>query len=300
MLGTRAAWIASLVAGLALNAAGQASATEGFSGLVDVGGGHRVYLECRGSGSPTVILQSGFGNAGDVWSLAEADVPAVQPSLAAGNRVCSYDRPGSLRTNDFGGASPGRSDAVPMPRDPADVVTELHDLLAAAHVPGPYVLVGHSLGGPLNVLFARTYPDDVVGMVTVDSPAPSLRTLITPEQWSQFRNLQLSEDISPGYVTEAYDIGVLFDEIEASPPLRQMPLSVLVRGETEPAPDPLPPGMTVELLDALNRAAPQSQADFAGSVPGASIETVPGTTHYIQVQRPDVVVAAVRRVIDAQ
>ena len=67
------------------------------SGLVEISG-RKLHLECPGTGSPSVILQSGFGNAGDIWSFAEADPPAVQPGLAASNRVCSYDRPGSLIT----------------------------------------------------------------------------------------------------------------------------------------------------------------------------------------------------------
>src|SRR6478609_10085433 len=152
----------------------------GEPGLVQEVAGRRVFLECRGSGSPTVVLQSGFGNAGDIWSLTDTSAPAVFPALAESNRVCVYDRPGSMiTTTDAGGALaladsalPGRSDPVPMPRDPAEVVTDLHDLLAAADVPSPYLLVGHSLGGALNVLYARTYPDAVSGLVVVDSPLP--------------------------------------------------------------------------------------------------------------------------------
>ena len=92
-------------------------------------------------------------------------------------------------------------------------------------------------------------------------------------------------------------MGVLFDEIEATPPLRPMPLVVMARGEPEPQPDLLPPGMSADTMAALNRAGPQAQADFSASVPGADLITVPGTTHYIQTQRPDTVIAAIRQVI---
>ena len=92
-------------------------------------------------------------------------------------------------------------------------------------------------------------------------------------------------------------MSVLFDEIEAAPPLRPMPLVVMARGEPEPLPDPLPPGLSADTLAALNRAGPQAQADFAASVLGADLVTVPGTTHYIQTQRPDTVIAAIRQVI---
>ncbi|GEL20622.1 alpha/beta fold hydrolase [Pseudonocardia asaccharolytica] len=94
-----------------------------------------------------MILQSGYGNSGDVWSLTDTTSPAVFPALAETNRVCTYDRPGSMITTTNASGAPtlaetarrGRSDSAPMPRDPADVVTELHDLLAA-DVPGPHVL----------------------------------------------------------------------------------------------------------------------------------------------------------------
>ena len=104
--------------------------------------GRTLFLECRGTGSPTVILQLGYGYAGDIWSLTDTTSPAVFPALAETNRVCIYDRPGSMiTTTDTSGtvtlaeaAGPGRSGSAPMPRDPAEVVTELHDLLAAADV----------------------------------------------------------------------------------------------------------------------------------------------------------------------
>ena len=65
------------------------------------------------------------------------------------------------------------------------MVTELHDLLAAADVPGPYVLVGHSLGGAFDLLYARTYPDEVAALVVVDSPLPPNRDLVAPELWER-------------------------------------------------------------------------------------------------------------------
>jgi hypothetical protein len=67
-------------------------------------GGRQVYLECHGSGRPTVVLQTGYGNAGDIWSVAKAHPPAVTPGLARTNRVCSYDRPGTTRSLDDAGA----------------------------------------------------------------------------------------------------------------------------------------------------------------------------------------------------
>ena len=121
--------------------------------LIDVGG-YRLHLSCTGTarpGSPTVILEAGLGDTSLVWSK-------VQPGVASFTRVCSYDRAGL-----------GWSDTSPLPRTAGRIVTELHTLLARAGVPGPYVLVGHSLGGLIMQLYASTYPQQVAGLVLVDS-----------------------------------------------------------------------------------------------------------------------------------
>ena len=111
-----------------------------FAGLVDIGGGRHIYLECRGTGSPTVILESGYGNNADVWDTVAldpgSDKTAVLPGVAAFTRVCAYDRPGTMLDADHR----SRSDPVPMPRTAADAVADLHALIDGAGIPGPYVL----------------------------------------------------------------------------------------------------------------------------------------------------------------
>ena len=275
--------------------------------LVQEVDGRRLFLECRGSGSPTVILQSGFGNAGDIWSLTDTSAPAVFPALAESNRVCVYDRPGSMiTTTDAGGALaladsalPGRSDPAPMPRDAAEVVTELHDLLAVAGVPGPFVLVGHSLGGTFDVLYARTYPDDVSGLVVIDSPLPPNRDPISPQTWASVRVMGLDQSLVPGYQLESYDLGTTFDEINAAGALPDIPVVVVRRGAPSMGGAQVPDGspITQAELDTIGAAQWDGQAVWAAGVPGAELITVPDTTHYIQNQRPDAVVAAVRQAI---
>ena len=164
--------------GPAPNADATPGTTGDFSGLVDIGG-RSLYLECRGQGSPTVILEAGANGRGDVWSR-DNQQPAGQramvlPGVAAFSRVCSYDRPGTMgEVNpdldpDGPPFLPSRSDPVPQPRTARDMVADLHALLDGAEIPGPYVLVGHSAGGLVTRLYASTYPDDVVGMVLLDS-----------------------------------------------------------------------------------------------------------------------------------
>ena len=106
------------------------------------------------------------------------------PAVAAFTRVCAYDRPGTIGADIDDPAQRSRSDPVPQPRAPEDVVADLHALLAAADVPGPYVLAGHSLGGAYVRLYAATYPDGVVGVVLIDATNEYYRAGLTPEQWA--------------------------------------------------------------------------------------------------------------------
>jgi pimeloyl-ACP methyl ester carboxylesterase len=122
--------------------------------LIDVGG-HRLYLNCTGSGSPTVVLEPGAG-------LMSSDLGWIAPAVARETRVCVYDRAGR-----------GWSDPANAPQDGAQIATDLHALLERGNVPGPYVLAGHSFGGLYALTFAARYPEDVAGLVLVDSTAPA-------------------------------------------------------------------------------------------------------------------------------
>ncbi len=265
-------------------------------------GGREIYLECHGTGSPTVVLQSGFGNAGDIWSVAEASPPPVAAGLAPSNRVCVYDRPGTVRVlTDSGAPSstplPGRSAEAPMPRTGADVVTELHGLLEKAQVPGPFVLVGHSLGGLLNFLYARTYPEQVRGLVMVDATPPALVSLLPADAAAYLRGSLLTPPTSnPGYVPEAYDLDVLLSQIDAAPALPTspaIPAVLLTADKGQTVSDPA----SAALVASTEKVLPEARIRFQAAIPGSRLQPVPGTTHYIQVERPDVVIQAVRSVM---
>ncbi len=118
--------------------------------LVDIGG-HRLHIHCSGTGSPTVIFDSGLGGTSLDWTL-------TQPAISKTTRACAYDRAGM-----------GWSDPGPLPRSAKQIAGELHALLMAAGIAPPYVLVGHSLGGKNIRMFARDYPSEVAGMVLVDA-----------------------------------------------------------------------------------------------------------------------------------
>ena len=122
--------------------------------LIDVGG-HSLHLRCTGSGTPTVVLEPGAGGMSSILGW-------VAPAVARDTRVCVYDRAGR-----------GWSEPADTAQDGAQIATDLHTLLQLGHVPGPYVLAGHSFGGLYVLRFAARYPDEVAGMVLVDSTAPA-------------------------------------------------------------------------------------------------------------------------------
>ena len=118
--------------------------------MVDVGG-FRLHINCTGSGSPTVVVESGWGDSSATWGW-------VQPEVAKATRICTYDRAGM-----------GWSELSPEPRNAREYAKELHTLLAKANEPGPYVLVGHSMGAFTVIVYAHDYPAEVSGLVLVDA-----------------------------------------------------------------------------------------------------------------------------------
>ncbi|MEZ0283851.1 MAG: alpha/beta fold hydrolase [Thermoleophilia bacterium] len=313
---SRWSWlVAALAAGLAWPALVQAdTATHGrtgssavaptaaqgdFAARVAIPGGRRLYLECRGAGSPTVVLEAGSGDRGDVWSAAPSGPgQAVLPAVARFTRVCAYDRPGTH-------ASPeelSRSDPVAMPRSAADIVGDLRRLLAAARVPGPYVLAGHSFGGMVVRLYATTWPRSVAGLVSVDAQnedfAAASKELLTPEQYAAAVLNPAPPPGLEGYAAiERLSIEVSAAQMrqaQADTPLRRMPLTVLSRSRTLPNPLGLPSDWPV---DALERAWQESQDMLARLVPGARHVIAARSGHYIQLDQPRLVTREIRRVV---
>ena len=287
-------------------------ATSGdFAGLVDIGGGRKMFLQCRGEGSPTVILESGYGNDADIWDTIalgpDSNETAVFPGVSAFTRVCAYDRPGTGL--DF--ERRGRSDPVPMPRTAADAVDDLHALLGAAAIPGPYVLAAHSFGGIIVRLYAATYPDEVVGLVLVDASHEEqnarFQAALTPGQWAAFQRLsaQAVPDLADYSDLERIDFDASFAQLReaaAAHPLPPMPLVVLTHGVPVGADLPpevlstLPPGFP---WDTIERVAQALQAELAALVPGAQQVIATESGHYVHTQQPQLVIDAIQQVVEA-
>ncbi len=301
---------------LAVGPAPKAAASPDFSGLVDIGG-RSLYLECRGEGSPTVILEAGAGGRADVWSQdlkqPEGMRTMVLPGVAAFTRVCAYDRPGTLTDGnpaldpDAPLFYPSRSDPVPQPRTTQERVNDLHALLGAAAIPGPYVLVGHSAGGLVERLYASEYPDEVVGMVLLDSTHEDVwlrfREALAPDQWTEFEALTVTnQELIDAYPdAERWYTAPLADDATTGQvrqarkdaPLRPMPLFVLAHGIPFDAPLP---GWPSEKMEAIMSAL---QQDLATLVPNARLEVATESGHNIHQDQPQLVIDAIQQVVTA-
>ena len=277
------------------SAAPVASAPRTVAGLVAIGGHRRIYLECSGTGSPSVILIAGKGNRADTWSTLPPDVPGptVFAATAQMTRVCAYDRPD---TRGALASEPSRSDPVPLPVTAGAGARDLQALLTAGKVPTPYVLVGHSMGGLIARIFASEHGDEVAGLVLEDSLSEGLYDHLTAEQRAVFEKINGAP--------ESYDNVKSFEQVRAAPPVRTMPVVVLTAGMPQLtaeviASGELPPEVTPAFADALWAAQMQAQNALAALFPDGKHILVRNSTHYIHIDRPKVVIDAIRDVVDA-
>jgi pimeloyl-ACP methyl ester carboxylesterase len=219
--------------------------------------GHAMYYVCRGSGSPTVVLDAGSPDSSTAWR-------AVQARIARVTRVCAYDRAGLGRSAP---ASPGHRTALTQ-------VDDLRALLAAAHVPAPYVVVGHSWGGALAELFASRYRSATAGAVILDSffPASGLVDLLR-------RRKRVG---GPLRRIEHVDVLASIRQLRAVRTLGSLPLVVVQHGAS---PVPKEAAAWNQSVAALSTDSVLAEATRSG--------------HAIPSQAPGVAVAAIRGVVAA-
>lgn len=266
------------------------------AGLADIRGGRRMYMECDGVGTPTVLLISGKGNRADTWStnrLGERSAEAsVLSRTARFTRVCAYDRPSTVGVND----EPSRSDPVPERATAKSGVADLHALLTAAHVQGPYVIVGHSYGGLIARLYGSTYPDAVAGLVLEDALSEGLYDGLTAAQREVLETINL--------VPEPVDTVSSFAQVISAPRVRTIPM-VILTADLPPinlqdvASGVFPRFVTVEFVNALWSAQIVAQDSLAKLFPNARHITNTNSHHYIHLEQPQLVVDAIREVVDA-
>jgi pimeloyl-ACP methyl ester carboxylesterase len=277
---------------------------QSFAKRVDIGGGRMMYIECHGSGSPTVVLMSGAGAASDSWHAPDQKGPTVYDDIQKTTRVCAYDRPGAPhRDQTF-----SRSDPVPQPTTAQKGVDDLVALLKAADVPGPYVLVAHSLSGTIARVFAGEHPDEVKGIVFVDVLTPEFRAQMTPEEWKTWKRISAV----PAKVLAAYpdferqDYDKTLDQTAAAAALRPMPVAVLTSSDKAVDIFPkliqageLPRDTPPDFGAVVDRAHSAAQNELAALVPGAVHITDTHSGHFIMIDNAPVVIHAIRTVVDA-
>lgn len=237
---------------------------------VDIGG-RFVYLNCTGEGSPTVVLEGGISS----------DWNQVQPAVSQQTRVCSYDRPDSPQSH---------SDPT-SERTAQQVVDDLHAALAAAGEEGPFVLVGHSMGGLYVQLFAYQHPEDIAGLVLVDP---------TPEDFSAelgnlLRSLGTPIPENTGPMTAEQVSFQQMNDARESGPMPQVPLVLLSHGVLPPA-EERPAGWPLAEEEALFR---QLHQEILGLVPGSRHIVAEKSLHDIHMEEPELVIAAISDVVSA-
>jgi len=308
--------------------------------LVDVGG-WRLHLNCTGKSngkSPTVVLEAGSGDFSVDWSL-------TQPEIARFARVCSYDRAGA-----------GWSELGPRPRAMRQAVYELHTALRNAGEKGPYVLVGHSLGGLLVRIYASQYPKEVAGMVLVDSTHEDA-TLMMNGKFQRMRELSQGRSLPPIRTTisaaekelseaEKREIEDFLKQMGApkiSAPYNRLPAEIQAArlwalsqprhyaadnapylseelaeiyaarqkqeyplGDTplvallpKPAVGNPPPGVTADEWRRVNEEKRRQKEEFAKLSRNSKLIVAENSGHHIHLDEPEVVINAIRQVVDA-
>ncbi len=234
-------------------------------------GGRSLYLECGGTGSPTVVMDAGLGNTHDTWQ-------SVAPAARKLTRTCTYDR-----------ANLGHSDDAPTPRTSADVVSDLTHLLKAAHIRPPYLLVGHSFGGLNMRLFAADHPTDVSGLLLVDpTPTTFLKgecAIVNPALCRELR-----DGWDPGNNPEGLDYVASSAEVERAGPMPPVPMVVLAA--TDHHQDEITDPAVEQRIEVVWRHAQMHLA----AAPHGRLIVVP-TGHDIQLLRPDVVISALKSLL---
>lgn len=288
--------------------------------MIDIGG-RAVHLDCRGHGSPTVVLESGADTSGSaLWF-------PVQRQAAAFTRVCSYDRAGLMWSESAGDG----------PRDPVAVVADLQRTLQAANESPPYVMVGASLGGPLTMIFTKYHGSEVAGLVFVDAAHPDQTGRLAaatghPEDgipavfkvlryltWTGLPRLLIPEPTVPELPADvvaaigAYQpvsLAASFDEADAMEAtlreagtfrdLGDRPLAVLSRGKPWSAyseSERAGTGLTRDQFDRMQQAWWEMQVEEASWSTRSTHRKLDDSSHVIQLERPDAVVDAIRTVV---
>lgn len=237
--------------------------------------GHQLYLHCLGTGRPTVIFEAGFSDTGETWS-------AVQAEVAESTRACAYDRAG------LGRSDPGLESPTSL-----QVVYQLHQLLDRAGLQGPYVLVGHSLGGQYMRVYTGLYPEEVAGLVLVDSSHPDQfwrsAAVLPPESPDESESTRFYRE----WFTTAQRDSTVKPWLYEPGSMGDVPLVVLTAPHKERADD-----LAEGLSDKFDLIWVELQEQMALMSTNSTHIMIEESGHFIQHDAPEVVVEAVLVIIE--
>jgi pimeloyl-ACP methyl ester carboxylesterase len=236
-------------------------------------GGHRLRMLIKGRGSPTVVFETGGSPAAggplEAWER-------VQPSVSQFAKTVSYDRAG------IGQSPPG-----PGPRDARQVARELHTALRNAKVAPPYVLVGHSMGGPFIRVFAGMYPGEVAGMVLVDP---------TQEEFLEWNKARQTNEVERED-EEWKEIMACLVEAHQSPVPAGIPVTVMTGMGPRVFPKYVPPEQQAKYR-AERPTWSRFHQEWVDKIPGAKHVVTDNSGHGIPFEEPGLVVKTIRDVVE--
>ncbi|MEO3757609.1 alpha/beta hydrolase [Mycobacterium sp. B14F4] len=293
-------WVVAFVA-LVVAAGCASSGAAPDTRLVDIGGGRALFLNCQGTGAPTVFVIPGKGSYAEAWNVVVppddpirsspydlieqaqfvASPRAVQPTVARTTRICVYDRP------DTRPDGPDRSTPVPQPHHVQQDVDDVLALIPAAQLQAPFVFAAHSYGGLVLDLLARTHPDLVAGIVMVDGTSEFLPAVGTPAQNAAF---QRDSATAPEPGGEAVLMDDAFARIRAAPPLPTVPAIVLSADKFPPPEAVRPDNYTLEQIHEANHL-------LAAALGTTNVVSV-GSGHNMMLYQPEFVADNIVAVVD--
>jgi pimeloyl-ACP methyl ester carboxylesterase len=295
--------VGMLAAAVTIPVCAPATADDGWTGLVQIGGERSIYLDCQGAGTPTVLIIPGKGSYADAWNvIMPADDPvrssaydliaaaelqpspiATQPTVAQRTRVCAYDRP-NTRPDGV-----NRSTPISQPHNVQQDVDDILKLFAAAGISTPVVVAAHSYGGLVADLLSRTHPELVSGLVMVDPVSEFLPSLGNPGQNAAFNRDAATSEGPDG---EGFLAGDAYARIRAAPPLPSVPAIVLSSDKFPPPAQLKPDNYTLTQIQ-------QANSQLASEL-GTTNVTTTDSGHNLMLYQPqlvaDEIIAVVERV----
>jgi len=242
-----------------------------IDGRVAIDNYNKLYVNCYGKGTPTVIFESGLGCTNLDWKI-------VQNQISKNTRTFSYDRAGL-----------GKSDKIRVQRSSLDQVHELHTLLNNANVKGPYIIVAHSIGGYNARLFAGTYPNEVAGIVFVDSSHENQLDFLKNSTAQVYKEISATSEGAEQTLDEQIISANQVKEIRKKDSLRNTPIIVLTADKNiKPSQD--------KYEEIMKRMVDQEK-DIASLSNKSKFIFVKDSGHYIQKDKPQVVIDSIQELI---